>query len=98
MVARSSSCVSEAKPVIDLIIADGTRQRAWRRSSYAFRLLRRFGRFLLQLQFIEFRIRAAPREQFVVAARFDDAPALQDDDGIGPADGRQAVGDDKRRA
>src|SRR5690349_7755630 len=94
IVARSSSWVSEAKPVMDLIIAAGRGQWADGSRSYAFRLV---GRLLLQLEFVKFRIRAASREQFLVPAGFDNATAFEDDDGIGTANRREAVRNDERR-
>src|SRR5581483_7376403 len=42
-------------------------------------------------------VEAAPLEQLAVGALLDDAAVLEDDDQVGVADGRQAVGDDERR-
>src|SRR5262245_27002749 len=90
IVARSSSCVSEAYPVIDLII--GLRSRSTV-VSYALRLV---GGLFLKLQFVKSRIRAATREQFLVATRFDDPAALQDDNRVGTPNSGQPMSDDKR--
>src|SRR4029453_11424784 len=91
VVARSSSCVSEANPVIDLIIRLQSRSTVM---SYAFGLV---GGLFLELQFVKFRIRAAAREQLLVAPCFDDPATFQDNDDVGAADGREPMGDDKRR-
>src|SRR5258705_13757577 len=93
IVARSSWCVSEAKPVMDLIMAAGSRQRAAGSGSYAFGFV---GRLFLQLQFVKFRIRTAPGEQFFMPPALDDAAPLQDDDGGGAADGGGPVREDER--
>ena len=42
--------------------------------------------------------RAVDREQLALAAALDDLPVLDDEDLVGAPDGRQAVGDDDRRA
>jgi hypothetical protein len=47
-----------------------------------------------ELQFVEPSVRAAEREQFRVTAGFDDAPALDNDDEVCAADGRETVRDD----
>src|SRR4029434_2813606 len=91
MVARSSSCVSEANPVIDFIIGLQSRSTVL---SYAFGLV---GGLFLKLQFVKFRIRAATREQFLVATCFDDPAAFQYNDRCRASDGGQPMSDDKRR-
>src|SRR5579885_64801 len=56
--------------------------------------------FLLvrELQFVEPAVSAAEREQFRMFAGLDDPTALDDDDQVGAADGREAVRDDDCRA
>src|SRR5437899_9918140 len=44
------------------------------------------------------RVEAAPREQLGVRAGFDHAAVVEDDDGVGPAHGGQAMRDHQRRA
>ena len=51
------------------------------------------------LQRVEFRIdTASARQQFLVSADLRDAAALEHDDGVRPAYGREPMGDDKRGA
>src|SRR5947207_507944 len=51
-----------------------------------------------RLQAVEHRILPAGAEQCVVSALLDDAPALDRDDAIGVAQGREPVGDDEHGA
>src|SRR2546422_3116153 len=53
-----------------------------------FRLIRWL---LLQLQLIQFGIRTAAGQQFVVRSDLDDAAPLENDDGFGPAHRRQPI-------
>ena len=92
IVARSSSRVSDAKPVMLLIMSterDHARLAACRAASGA----------SSSCSCIERRVGAAgPRQQLVVAADLDDPAALEHDDRVGAADRRQPVRDDERRA
>src|SRR5438045_2523493 len=54
--------------------------------------------FVGELQLVEPSVSAAEREQLGVFAALDDAPALDDDDQVGAAHGREAVGDHNGRA
>src|SRR5260221_10873489 len=96
-VARSSSRVTAAKPVMLLIIdlpdlpgprdPLGRSHRRFRLSSFE------------ELKLIERRICAlGTREELVVPADLDDASAFEHDDRVGATDRRQAVRDDERRA
>ena len=50
------------------------------------------------LQSVELCVAAAVSQQLIMRPRFDDAPAIENEDAIGHADGREAVRDDDRRA
>ena len=52
------------------------------------------GRLVAEVGVVEVGVVTALVHQDVVAALFDDAPMAQDDDAVGVADGREAVGDE----
>ena len=57
-----------------------------------------FGGCFLELGVVQVEVEPAVGDQLVVAALFDDLAVVHDEDRVGVADGREAVGDDEGRA
>src|SRR5690606_19490479 len=49
------------------------------------------------LQLLHARVESSGGHELLVPPALDDAAAIEDEDAVGPADGREPVGDDKRR-